>query len=104
MVALKVINPELLSDPIALERFRGKARAAACLSHPNVVTVYDAETAGEGHFLVMEYVTGTDLARLVAKCGPLPVAAACDSSPRQLWGWNTPTDTAWSIATSRQGI
>ena len=77
-VALKVINPELLSDPSALERFRSEARAAACLSHPNVVTVYDAETAGDGHFLVMEYVAGTDLARLVAKSGPLPVAAACD--------------------------
>jgi serine/threonine protein kinase/tetratricopeptide (TPR) repeat protein len=77
-VALKVINPELLSDPNALERFRSEARAAACLSHPNVVTVYDAETAGDGHFLVMEYVAGTDLARLVAKCGPLPVEAACD--------------------------
>ncbi len=77
-VALKVINPELLSDPGALERFRSEARAAACLSHPNVVAVYDAETAGDGHFLVMEYVAGTDLARLVAERGPLPVAAACD--------------------------
>ncbi len=77
-VALKVINPELLSDPGALERFRSEARAAACLNHPNVVTVYDAETAGDGHFLVMEYVAGTDLARLVAGSGPLPVEAACD--------------------------
>ena len=42
------------------------------------MAVYDAETAGDGHFLVMEYVAGTDLARLVAGRGPLPVAAACD--------------------------
>ena len=61
-----------------VERFRSEARAAACLSHPNVVAVYDAETAGDGHFLVMEYVAGTDLARLVARRGPLPAAAACD--------------------------
>ena len=77
-VALKVINPELLSDPGMVERFRKEAKAAARLSHPNVVTVYDAETAGNGHFLVMEYVPGTDLARLVVERGPLPVAAACN--------------------------
>jgi serine/threonine protein kinase/Flp pilus assembly protein TadD len=77
-VALKVINPELLSDPGMVERFRSEAKAAARLSHPNVVTVYDAETAGQGHFLVMEYVPGTDLARTVVERGPLPVSAACD--------------------------
>ena len=77
-VALKVINPDLLSDPGMVERFRSEAKAAARLSHPNVVTVYDAETAGQGHFLVMEYVPGTDLARMVVERGPLPIAAACD--------------------------
>ena len=77
-VALKVINPDLLADPDMVERFRSEAKAAARLSHPNVVTVYDAETAGAGHFLVMEYVPGTDLARTVVERGPLPVAAACD--------------------------
>jgi serine/threonine protein kinase/Tfp pilus assembly protein PilF len=77
-VALKVINRDLLSDERMVERFRSEAKAAAKLSHPNVVAVYDAETAGEGHFLVMEYVAGTDLARLVIDRGPLPVAAACD--------------------------
>jgi serine/threonine protein kinase/Tfp pilus assembly protein PilF len=77
-VALKVINPELLSDPGMVERFRSEAKAAARLSHPNVVTVYDAETAGNGHFLVMEYVPGIDLARMVVERGPLAIAAACD--------------------------
>ena len=61
-----------------VERFRSEAKAAARLSHPNVVTVYDAETAGDGHFLVMEYVPGTDLAQTVVERGALPIAAACD--------------------------
>ena len=77
-VALKVINPDLLSDPGMVERFRSEAKAAGCLGHPNVVTVYDAETAGQGHFLVMEYVPGTDLARTVIERGPLLISAACD--------------------------
>ena len=55
-----------------------EARAAACLNHPNVVAVHDAETAGEGHFLVMEFVAGTDLAQVVRREGPLAVGRACD--------------------------
>ncbi|MGA2065778.1 MAG: protein kinase [Thermoguttaceae bacterium] len=77
-VALKIINPELLADAGSVDRFVREARAAACLNHPNVVAVYDAETAGGGHFLVMEYVVGTDLAQLVLRQGPLPVPLACD--------------------------
>jgi tRNA A-37 threonylcarbamoyl transferase component Bud32 len=77
-VALKVINPELLADAAAVDRFMREARAAACLSHPNVVAVHDAETAGNGHFLVMEYVAGTDLGQVVLRQGPLPVPLACD--------------------------
>jgi tRNA A-37 threonylcarbamoyl transferase component Bud32 len=77
-VALKIINPELLAEGSAVERFVREARTAACLNHPNLVAVYDAETAGAGHFLVMEYVAGTDLARIVFSQGPLPIALACD--------------------------
>ncbi len=78
LVALKIINPELLANTTAVDRFVGEARAAARLSHPNVVAVYDAETAGGAHFLAMEYVAGTDLARVVLRQGPLPVSLACD--------------------------
>jgi hypothetical protein len=53
-------------------------RAAALLAHPNIVTTYDAEDAGETHFLVMEYVEGIDLGRLVQERGPLPADRACD--------------------------
>jgi WD40 repeat protein len=77
-VALKVLNPGMLDNPASVERFRREAQAAARLAHPNIVTAYDAEQEGDHHFLVMEYVQGISLARLVAERGPLPVAEACD--------------------------
>ena len=70
-VAIKVINQELTNQPEVVERFRQEVRAAAKLSHPNIVTAHDAEQTGDLHFLVMEYVDGTDLARYVRKKGPL---------------------------------
>ncbi len=77
-VALKVINKELLTKPTVIERFRREAQAAAQLSHPNIVTAYDAEQAGDAHFLVLEYVDGTDLAAFVKQRGPLSVEVACE--------------------------
>ncbi len=71
MVALKVVNRRLTSEPTAVERFRLEVKAAARLSHPNIVTVHDADQAGDLHFLVMEYVEGVSLARQVEKRGPL---------------------------------
>lgn len=76
-VALKVISPNLVNNSVAVQRFRQEARAAARLAHPNIVTAYDAEQAGELQILVMEFIDGISLARLVEKRGPLPVAQAC---------------------------
>lgn len=76
-VALKVIGRDFTRDPKAVERFRREAKAAAQLSHPNIVTAHDADQAGAVHFLVMEYIDGITLARLVDKRGPLPLAHAC---------------------------
>jgi len=77
-VALKVIDRGLLSHPTAVERFRREVRAAARLAHPNIVAAFDAGQAGELHFLVMEYLDGISLARLVERDGPLPIHRACD--------------------------
>ncbi len=77
-VALKVMSPGLLHRPAAVERFQREVKAAAQLVHPNIVTAYDADCAGDSHFLVMEFIEGTSLARLVVEQGPLPVAVACD--------------------------
>jgi WD40 repeat protein len=78
IVALKVIRSELIAKPEAVERFRGEAKAAAHLSHPNIVIAHDAEQAGDVHFLVMEYVEGESLESLVRRRGPMPVEEACD--------------------------
>jgi WD40 repeat protein len=77
VVALKVMSPALLATAAAVDRFRREVKAAARLAHPNIVAVHDAEQAGDVHFLVTEYVEGTDLARWVTERGPLPVAEAC---------------------------
>jgi Protein kinase domain/Outer membrane efflux protein len=78
-VALKVLNHELIDKPGTVERFRREVRAAARLTHPNIVAAFDAEQAEDVHFLVMEYVEGVSLARRIAEDGALPVAQACDA-------------------------
>ena len=76
-VALKVINPALMKNSATVARFQQEVRAVAKVSHPNIVTAYDADQAGELHFLVMEFVEGQTLADVVAGRGALPVAEAC---------------------------
>jgi serine/threonine protein kinase/predicted esterase len=77
-VALKVINQQLISNEEAVERFRREVQAAARLTHPNIVTAYDAEQAGDVHFLVMEYVDGVNLSEVIGQGGPLEIGLACD--------------------------
>jgi serine/threonine protein kinase len=76
-VALKVISPAVLDNPDALARFQAEVKAAGALDHPNIARAYDADQAGGLHFLVMEFVEGVNLAQVLEKRGPLPVASAC---------------------------
>jgi len=70
-VAIKVMHPGLAEDSAFVERFRREARAAARLSHPNVVAVHDqGETSGLP-YLVMEYVSGQTLRDVLRDHGPL---------------------------------
>jgi hypothetical protein len=78
LVALKVIDRSLTGNPAVVERFRREVKAAAQLNYPNIVHAYDADQAGDSHFLVMEFIDGTTLARLVEEQGPLQVAQACE--------------------------
>src|SRR5262249_22157520 len=64
IVALKVLRPRLLRRPASVERFLREFKNAGQLTHPNIVHAYDAEQAGQTHFLAMEYVPGISLARL----------------------------------------
>jgi serine/threonine protein kinase len=76
-VALKVISQSLTNSAGAVERFRREVVAAARLSHPNIVHAYDAEQAGDLHFLAMELVEGVSLNQLLERRGQLSVADAC---------------------------
>jgi predicted Ser/Thr protein kinase len=65
-VALKVLSPHLSADPEFVERFTREARALASLSHPNIVGIYDSGIHDHVPYLVMEYVDGTPLRKLLA--------------------------------------
>jgi serine/threonine-protein kinase len=64
-VALKILYPELSADPLFVERFRREAQAAANLSHPNIVPVFDWGEDEGTYFIVMELVNGTSLAEML---------------------------------------
>jgi serine/threonine-protein kinase len=70
-VALKVLFPELATDPSFVERFRREAQAAANLSHPNIISVYDWGEEDGAYFIVMEYVDGQPLSNILRSEGPL---------------------------------
>ena len=76
-VAIKVLNRDREADPDRIRRFVQEARAASALNHPNIVTVYDIASANGTDCLVMEYIAGTPLNRLIPP-GGLPVAKAVD--------------------------
>ena len=78
VVALKVIRKERIDNPDAVRRFQREIRAAAALDHAHIVRALDADEVAGAHLLVMEYVAGTDLSKLVKKDGRLPVDKACD--------------------------
>jgi serine/threonine-protein kinase len=72
-VAIKVLREDFSSDPAFRERFRQEAKAAANLSHPNIVTIHDFGLDAGHLFLVMEYVPGTDLKSMIQKRGHFTV-------------------------------
>src|SRR5262249_38691123 len=71
VVALKVMPAQLLSNPILVERFKREARAAARLSHRNIVTLYEWVQEEGLAYLAMEYVPGIDLAEYIRRRGQL---------------------------------
>src|SRR5215207_1912739 len=75
-VAIKVLHSPFASDANFLQRFHHEAQAAANLRHPNIVDVYDVGLDGDIHYIVMEYVDGSDLKALLTRSGPLPVEQA----------------------------
>ncbi|HEX8791487.1 MAG TPA: protein kinase [Polyangiaceae bacterium] len=78
LVALKFLQPALAADPASAARFLREARIATRIKNEHVARVYDVGTDGGAPFIVMEYLTGRDLAAEIRERGPLPVARAVD--------------------------
>lgn len=72
-VAVKLLRPEIQKNPMLLQRFDREVRAAARLSHPNIVAALDAREHEGLHFLVTELVDGRDLDQTVRLSGALPI-------------------------------
>jgi molecular chaperone DnaK len=67
IVALKVLNDYLCSDPAAVERFKSEARAAKKLSHPYIVRIHDLFEVDNKRYISMEFIEGADLKRLISE-------------------------------------
>jgi tRNA A-37 threonylcarbamoyl transferase component Bud32 len=75
-VAIKVLAPPFDRDREFVERFQREARAAAGLSHPNIVAVFDSGSDDGTHYIVTELVEGETLADRLRRDGPMPQAEA----------------------------
>src|SRR5664279_1906050 len=77
-VALKVLFPELSIDRSFVERFRREAQAAANLSHPNIVPVFDWGEDSGTYFIVMEFIDGRPLSAILKTAGALSADRTAD--------------------------
>ncbi len=75
-VAMKVLRPEIASQPEILERFRTEAVTLAKLNHPSIATLYSFFPHGQQYFMVMEFVPGRTLDRILREGGPMPAQRA----------------------------
>ncbi|MFR5601942.1 MAG: Stk1 family PASTA domain-containing Ser/Thr kinase [Lachnospiraceae bacterium] len=73
LVAIKVMKAEFSDDMSFVRKFKMEAQAAAGLSHPNIVSVYDVVDEGPNHYIVMELVEGVTLKSYIAKKGRLEI-------------------------------
>src|ERR671932_874993 len=77
-VAIKIMNDRYASDDTFSERFRREAKAAAALSHPNIVSIYDRGQANGTPYIAMEVIEGRSLKELILTRGPLPIDQAIE--------------------------
>lgn len=86
IVAVKMLQPQLVKDSTTVKRFEQEAKAASKLMHPNIITLHDYGFVGEVPYLVMDFVQGTSLSELLKSGGQLGVlrsinifAQVCDA-------------------------
>ncbi len=72
IVAIKILKEEYARDDILVQKFKSEAQAAARLSHPNIVNVFDVGEDNGAKFIVMEYIEGINLKEYIQEKGPLP--------------------------------
>ena len=77
-IAVKVIRPDLASNPELLQRFTQELLLARQIAHKNVVRIFDVHASGGIKFITMEFIDGRDLRSLLAEHGKLPPAEALD--------------------------
>ena len=70
-VAIKILRPEFTKDETFVDNFKKESQAAAGLTHPNIVSVYDVGKEGNINFIVMELVEGKPLSQIIAEKGRL---------------------------------
>ena len=78
VVALKILNPDLVKKKQAVARFEREMRLVSALNHPNIVKAYDAQQINGNYVLVMEHVDGRNLNQWIRHCGAAPVWWACE--------------------------
>lgn len=76
IVAVKVVPPHLLTNPVVLKRFEQEYLVAKAINHPNIVKALDFGRNGDTRYLVMEYVEGESLGQKLERDGKLPEAEA----------------------------
>lgn len=77
-VAIKILKPEFIKDPKFIDSFRRESQAAAGLSHPNIVSVFDVGKEGNIYYIVMEVLEGDTLSDIIRRDGPLDEMRAID--------------------------
>ena len=75
-VAVKILHEAYRTDLEFIEKFTGEAKAAARLTHPNIVNIFDVGIDGADHYIVMEYVQGNSLKDKIREEGPLDILTA----------------------------
>ena len=71
-VAIKILKPEFINDHKFIDSFRRESQAAASMSHPNIVNIYDVGKEGNIHYIVMELIDGRALSDYIREQGPMP--------------------------------
>ena len=70
-VAIKILKPQFINDSKFIDSFRRESQAAASLSHPNIVNIYDVGREGNIHYIVMELIEGKTLSDYIKEQGAM---------------------------------